>query len=61
VAGIVLGISVFTEHLRLSMAALAAEVAGLVAMVVGITVLGRSPLLSKSGQGTGGRRETEHR
>jgi drug/metabolite transporter (DMT)-like permease len=52
VAGIVLGIFVFTERLRLSVAALAAEVGGLVAMIAGIAVLSRSPMLSKSGQGT---------
>jgi drug/metabolite transporter (DMT)-like permease len=61
VIGIVLGITVFSESLRLGGAALAAEVTGLLAMVAGITVLGRSPLLCKSEQGTGGGAKGGHR
>ncbi|MCO6009776.1 DMT family transporter [Actinoallomurus purpureus] len=52
IIGIVLGIVVFAEHLRLSEAALAAEVAGLVMIVAGIGVLGRSSFLGKPGQDT---------
>jgi drug/metabolite transporter (DMT)-like permease len=47
VAGIVLGIAVFHEQLRITPLALAGDVAGLVGMVVGIIVLGRSPMLCK--------------
>lgn len=47
VVGIVLGIYVFAERLRLSVPALAAEVGGLVIMVIGIAVLGRSPFPGK--------------
>jgi drug/metabolite transporter (DMT)-like permease len=54
VTGIVLGIFVFSEHLRFGGGALAAEVMGLLAMVAGISVLGRSPLLGTSGQGAKG-------
>lgn len=43
VVGIVLGIAVFAERLRLTTVALAAEVGGLVMIVLGIAVLGRSP------------------
>jgi drug/metabolite transporter (DMT)-like permease len=52
IIGIVLGIVVFAEHLRLSEVALAAEVAGLVMIVAGIGVLGRSSFLGKPGQDT---------
>jgi drug/metabolite transporter (DMT)-like permease len=47
VTGIVLGILIFYERLRLSPGALAAEVAGLLVMVGGIIILGRSPFLGK--------------
>jgi drug/metabolite transporter (DMT)-like permease len=50
IAGIVLAVAIFTEHLRVSAGALAAEVAGLIAMVAGIVILGRSPFLAKSEQ-----------
>lgn len=59
--GIILGIYVFSEHVRLTPAALAAEVAGLVMMVAGIVVLGRSPFLGKPGQGPAGNRRAEQR
>jgi drug/metabolite transporter (DMT)-like permease len=52
--GILLGIYVFSEHLRVTAAALAAEVAGLIMMVAGIMVLGRSPYLGKPWQGAAG-------
>ncbi|MEO3812281.1 DMT family transporter [Sphaerisporangium sp. B11E5] len=55
ITGIVLGIAIFAERLELTAGALAAEVAGLVAMVTGIVLLGRSPYLVKSGQGAGAR------
>jgi drug/metabolite transporter (DMT)-like permease len=45
--GIVLGVLIFYERLRLSPGALAAEVIGLLMMVGGIIVLGRSPFLGK--------------
>lgn len=45
--GILLGVLIFYERLRLSPTALAAEVAGLLMMVGGIVVLGRSPYLGK--------------
>lgn len=48
--GIVLGVVIFAERLDLTPGAVVAEVAGLVAMVVGIVLLGRSPYLAKSGQ-----------
>jgi drug/metabolite transporter (DMT)-like permease len=51
VTGILLGIYVFAERLEVDPAALAAEVGGLVMMVTGIVVLGRSPFLAKRGQG----------
>ncbi|MFG6193421.1 DMT family transporter [Nonomuraea sp. JJY05] len=47
ISGIVLGVAIFAERLQVSPAALAGEVAGLVAMVTGIVVLGRSPFLAK--------------
>jgi drug/metabolite transporter (DMT)-like permease len=49
VSGILLGIYVFAEHLELSPEALAAEVGGLIMMVVGIVILGRSRFLGKRG------------
>jgi hypothetical protein len=45
--GILLGVLIFYEQLRLSPGALAAEVIGLLMMVGGIIVLGRSPFLGK--------------
>jgi drug/metabolite transporter (DMT)-like permease len=45
--GIVLGILIFKEGIRLTPGALAAEVIGLLMMVGGIIVLGRSPYLGK--------------
>jgi drug/metabolite transporter (DMT)-like permease len=54
VVGILLGVYVLSEHLRLSPAALAAEVAGLALMVAGIVVLGRSPFPGKPWHGTAG-------
>jgi drug/metabolite transporter (DMT)-like permease len=45
--GIILGVLIFYERLRLSPGALAAEVIGLLMMVGGIIVLGRSPFLGK--------------
>ncbi|MCT9933570.1 DMT family transporter [Planotetraspora sp. A-T 1434] len=50
ITGIVLGIAIFAERLRVSPEALAAEVIGLIAMVAGIVILGRSPFLAKSEQ-----------
>ncbi|MBX6768608.1 MAG: DMT family transporter, partial [Actinomadura rubrobrunea] len=47
VIGIVLGVFVFAERLQITAGALAAEVAGLTMIVVGITVLGRSPYPGK--------------
>ncbi|RCG29953.1 hypothetical protein DQ384_17480 [Sphaerisporangium album] len=49
--GILLGIAILSERLRVSPGALAAEVAGLSAMVTGILLLGRSPFLSKPEDG----------
>jgi drug/metabolite transporter (DMT)-like permease len=48
--GIVLGIYVFSEHLRLDPASLAAEIVGLGMMVSGIVVLSRSPFFGKPGK-----------
>lgn len=45
--GIVLGILIFRERIQLTSGALAAEVIGLIMMVGGIVVLGRSPYLGK--------------
>ncbi|GII87921.1 hypothetical protein Ssi03_59110 [Sphaerisporangium siamense] len=50
VTGIVLGIVVFSERLQVTAVALAAEVVGLIAMVTGILLLGRSPFLAKPGE-----------
>jgi drug/metabolite transporter (DMT)-like permease len=47
-AGIVLGVVIFDEQLRVSPGPLAAEVIGLTAMVVGIVILGHSPYLAKA-------------
>jgi drug/metabolite transporter (DMT)-like permease len=58
IVGIVLGIFVFAERLRLSQGAVAAEVIGLLMIVTGIGVLGRSSFLGKptpeTGPGSGG-------
>lgn len=51
--GIVLGLVIFYERLRVTPGALAAEVIGLLMMVAGIIVLGRSPYLGKP-EGTPG-------
>jgi hypothetical protein len=48
ITGIVLGVAIFSEHLRVDPGALAGEVLGLIALVAGIVVLGRSPFLAKS-------------
>lgn len=50
VTGIILGVYVFSERLRLEPGPLAAEVAGLVMMVVGIVILARSPFFAKPGK-----------
>lgn len=52
VIGIVLGVVILGERLRVDPLALAGEVAGLIALVAGIVILGRSPFLAKSEQGT---------
>ncbi len=54
ITGIVLGVVIFSEHLRVDVVALAGAVAGLVALVVGIVILGRSPFLAKSDAGRPG-------
>ncbi|WP_204054100.1 DMT family transporter [Microbispora rosea] len=51
IVGIVLGVAMFDERLRVDPPALAGEVGGLMALVVGIVILGRSPFLAKSEQG----------
>jgi drug/metabolite transporter (DMT)-like permease len=51
VTGIVLGLVIFYERLRVTPDALAAEVVGLLVMVIGIIVLGRSPYLGKPSGG----------
>ncbi|WP_066944496.1 DMT family transporter [Microtetraspora fusca] len=48
ITGIVLGVAIFRENLQVGVHALAGTVAGLVALVVGIVILGRSPFLAKS-------------
>jgi drug/metabolite transporter (DMT)-like permease len=50
ICGIVLGVAIFAERLQVTPAAIAGEVAGLVAMVAGIVILGRSPFLAKHAQ-----------
>lgn len=57
ITGIVLGIWVFAENLKLSIGGLAAEVGGLVMIVVGITLLGRSPYPGKPRPEAGGGRD----
>jgi drug/metabolite transporter (DMT)-like permease len=49
--GILLGVYIFSERLRLAPGALVAEVAGLVMMVAGIVVLSRSPFFAKRDEG----------
>ncbi|GHH63562.1 hypothetical protein GCM10017673_04700 [Streptosporangium violaceochromogenes] len=61
IVGIVLGVVIFAERLRVSPEALTGEVAGLIAMVAGIVILGRSPFLAKSEQGASGRPGTGRR
>jgi drug/metabolite transporter (DMT)-like permease len=56
VTGIILGVAIFYERLRMSPGALTAEILGLLVMVVGIVVLGRSPFLGKR-QPAGPRRD----
>ncbi|WP_211589384.1 DMT family transporter [Microbispora sp. H11081] len=51
IIGILLGVAIFGERLRVDPPALAGTVAGLVALVAGIVILGRSPFLAKSEQG----------
>ncbi|GGO68601.1 hypothetical protein GCM10012289_27750 [Nonomuraea cavernae] len=50
IVAIVLGVAIFAEKLQVTPTALAAEVIGLIAMVTGIIILGRSPFLAKSEQ-----------
>ncbi|MEU6711385.1 DMT family transporter [Nonomuraea sp. NPDC046802] len=52
VIGIVLGVAILGERLRVDPVALAGEVAGLMALVAGIIMLGRSPFLAKTEQGS---------
>ncbi|SEG92340.1 Magnesium transporter NIPA [Thermomonospora echinospora] len=47
VTGIVLAVVIFSERLVVTPVALTAEILGLIAMVTGILVLGRSPILTK--------------
>ncbi|MER7498863.1 DMT family transporter [Nonomuraea pusilla] len=54
ITGIVLGVAIFREHLRVDVHALAGAVGGLVALVAGIVILGRSPFLAKSDSGRPG-------
>ncbi|WP_424533123.1 DMT family transporter [Sphaerisporangium viridialbum] len=49
--------AIFAERLRVSQVALAGMVTGLIAMVVGIVILGRSPFLAKSQQDAVQRRD----
>lgn len=51
IIGIVLGVAIFGERLHVDPPALAGAVGGLVALVAGIVILGRSPFLAKSEQG----------
>ncbi|GGL12896.1 hypothetical protein Sme01_20480 [Sphaerisporangium melleum] len=50
ITGIVLGVVVFAERLQTGSWPLAGQVAGLVAMVAGNVILGRSPFLAKRAQ-----------
>ncbi|MCO5972983.1 DMT family transporter [Actinoallomurus soli] len=47
ITGILLGVVVFTERLRLSTGPLAGQIVGLAMMVAGIVILGRSPYMAK--------------
>jgi drug/metabolite transporter (DMT)-like permease len=47
ITGILLGVTVFTERLRLSAGPLAGQITGLALMILGIVILGRSPYLAK--------------
>ncbi|MFF5260880.1 DMT family transporter [Actinomadura viridis] len=47
IVGIVLAVVIFSEQLRVTPVALTAEILGLIAMVAGIIILGRSPILTK--------------
>lgn len=51
IIGILLGVAIFGERLRVDPPALAGEVGGLIALVAGLVVLSRSPFLAKSEQG----------
>ncbi|HEX8006466.1 MAG TPA: DMT family transporter, partial [Trebonia sp.] len=59
ITGIVLGVAILGERLHVDPPALAGQVAGLIALVVGIVILGRSPFLAKSEQGVSRRPERE--
>ncbi|WP_214414149.1 DMT family transporter [Sphaerisporangium fuscum] len=59
ITGIVLGVTIFTEHLRVTRESLAWEVISLIAMVTGIILLGRSPFLAKTEQDAPRRPEGE--
>ncbi|ETK37023.1 DMT family transporter [Microbispora corallina] len=61
ITGIVLGVAILGERLRVAPDALAGEVLGLIALVAGIVVLGRSPFLAKSEQGRSERPDPERR
>ncbi|MEU6742614.1 DMT family transporter [Streptosporangium sandarakinum] len=61
IVGIVLGIVIFSERVRVTSGALAGEIIGLVAMVAGIFILGRSPFLAKSEQAAPPRSEPNPR
>jgi drug/metabolite transporter (DMT)-like permease len=61
ITGIVLGVVIFSEQLRVDPQALAGEVIGLIALSVGIVILGRSPSLGKSEQGRPRRPDRERR
>lgn len=56
--GIAFGVGVYGEHLRLQGPLLAVELAGVVAMVVGVVLVARSPIvtMADSGAPAGGRR-----
>ncbi|MEV7006928.1 DMT family transporter [Streptosporangium sp. NPDC051022] len=59
IVGIVLGVAILGERLRVDPPALAGEVVGLIALVVGIVILGHSPSLAKSEQGDSRRPDEE--
>lgn len=60
IIGIAMGLFVFDEHLTLALGSLAAEAAGLAAMVCGIMILGRSPFLAKPEEEALTRRRAGH-